>query len=83
MDDRPDFPTATLFRVGRRYINPACIVDAEIFAGSVTLTMCVPSFYHGARQITFRGDEAAEVVAHLEDASAARDIAYSLADDAA
>ena len=83
MDDRPDSPTPALFRVGRRYINPACVVDAEIFAGSVTLTMSVPSFYHGARQLTFRGEEAAEVVAHLEDAAAAPGIAYSLADDAA
>ena len=83
MDDRPDSPTPTLFRVGRRYINPSCVVDAESFAGSVTLTMSVPSFYHGARQLTFRGDEAAEVVAHLEDAAAAPGIAYSLADDAA
>ena len=83
MDDRPDSPTPALYRVGRRYINPSCVVDAEIFAGSVTLTMCVPSFYHGARQLTFRGDEAAEVVAHLEDAAAAPGIAYSLADDAA
>ena len=69
---RSPYPPAHFIEVGRRRICLWRVVDTELTvsgdAPSLVITMAVPSFYAGCRQITLHGTDVADflvLTAHL------------------